>query len=521
METVRRPLYPLISAFVLALVLILWPSLPHAEARSVVVAVSADPEHFNPGITTGSHTHSVSNSLFNGLVARDRSNRPIPDLAERWSISQDGMTYSFFLSEARWHDGQPVTSADVKFTFESILIPYHARTGASLRNRIISIETPDSQTVVFRLSAPYAPLLQQLDVTEAPILPAHVFRGSDPHSHPANFAPIGSGPFRLVRYIRDDITELVRNSDYFKPGLPKIERLFFRVIPDARTALLAYQAGEIDVLRSIGGNDAQTLARRQDTVIEAVTSGPGGGNCMMTVVFNLDRLYLADRRVREAFALSINRARMVQDILFGRGRVADAPIASGIGWAHAAGSLSSYEYDPAKAAALLVEAGHTTRDRRLRLEIVHFPQFGRYADSMRQDLGRVGIDLVSRPVDRAATVDAIYMKRDFDTALISYCHGLDPEIGFRRTLASDAIGPVPFSNGSAYRNDEIDSLFAQAVATTDLEMRGEIYRSIQSIAARDLPYWWLVETESLSAFRSNLSGFTMWSGQFAESAGAR
>lgn len=501
------------SALALALAAALLPQLSHA--KTVVVATSADPEHFNPGITTGSHTHTVADSLYNGLTARDRDGRPVPDLAQRWEVSDDGLVYTFHLAPARWHDGKPVTSEDVRFTFESILLPHHARTGASLRGRLAAIEAPDPQTVVLRLNAPYAPLLQQLDVTEAPILPAHVYAGGDPVTSPANLSPVGSGPFRFVSHVRDEAIVLERNPDYFKPGAPRIERLAFRIVPDNRSALLGYAAGEIDVLRSVGGVDAPGLQARNDTVLEAVTSGPGGGNCVMTVVYNLDRPALQDLRVRQALAQAIDRQRIVDDVLFGYGRVSQSPVSSGIGWAAVPGMLDHLPYSPEAARALLAEAGATA----LNLDIVHFPQFSGYADAMRQDLAAVGVSLASRPLDRAATVDAIYMKRDFDLGLISYCHGADPEIGFRRTLASDAIGPVPFSNGAGYSHAEVDALFANAVALTDLDARGEVYRRIQEQAVRDLPYWWLVETESLSAWRQELDGFAMWSGQFAETAG--
>jgi peptide/nickel transport system substrate-binding protein len=377
--------------------------------------------------------------------------------------------------------------------------------------------------VVFRLARPYAPLLQQLDVTEAPILPAHVFGTEDPRTHPANLAPVGSGPFRFVAYGRDDTILLERNPDYFKPGLPKIDRLAFRILPDSRTALLAFRAGEVDALRAIDGADARVLAAQADVTVEAVGSGPGGGNCVMTMVFNLDRPALQNLRLRQAIAYAVDRERIVAEVLFGRGRAAAAPIASGIGWAHDPGALAAYPHDPARAAALLDAAGlHPGPDGvRITLDAVHFPQFARYADALRQDLAAVGIALVSRALDRAATVDAIYLQRDFDTGLISYCHGLDPEIGFRRTLASDAIGPVPFSNGAGFSDPVVDALFARAVSTVDLEARGAIYAEIQAVAAQALPYWWLVETESLSAWRSDLAGFTMWSGQFAEAAGPR
>jgi len=179
-----------------------------AQSDSVVVAVSADPGHFNPGITTGYNVHVVADSMFNGLVALDSKLTPTPDLAESWTVSDDNKVYTFELVDnATWHDGVPFTSADVKFTFENILFNYHSRTKAGLGSVVEAIETPDDHTVVFRMAEPYGPLLQRLDVTEAPVLPKHVFEaGGDPNQHPANLQPIGTGPYRFVDYSQDDTT---------------------------------------------------------------------------------------------------------------------------------------------------------------------------------------------------------------------------------------------------------------------------------------------------------------------------
>ena len=213
-----------------------WPG----SDKVVVVGVNSDPGHFNPAITTGKNVHVVADSMFNGLVALDRKLSPIPDLAESWTVDKDSKVYTFKLAQnALWHDGTPFTSADVKFTFENILLKYHSRTKSGLGSVIESIDTPDAHTVVFRMKNPYGPLLQRLDVTEAPILPKHIFlTGGDPNKHSANLKPIGTGPFMLDSYKRGDTITLKRNPNYFKPGLPKLDRLVFRVIPDSSSRLL-------------------------------------------------------------------------------------------------------------------------------------------------------------------------------------------------------------------------------------------------------------------------------------------
>src|SRR5262249_8654985 len=153
---------------------------------------------------------------------------------------------------------------------------------------------------------------------------------------------------------------------------------------------------------------------------------PGGGNCIVTVAFNLDRAALADVRVRRAFALAVDRQRLERDVLFGLGRVAMAPIASGIGVAQASGALQGIKHYPQAAQTLLGEARLKpgADGVRLKIDMVHFPQFSHYSDAIRQDLAEVGIALTPRPLDRAATIEAVFAKRAFDTTLISYCNGV-------------------------------------------------------------------------------------------------
>lgn len=506
------------------------PSVEEAEAvlsvepsagGTAVIAISADPGHFNPGITTGANVHTVADSIFNGLVALDQNLTPQPDLAQSWDISEDGQVYTFHLVPGvQWHDGQSFTSADVKFTFEEILFNFHSRTKAGLGNVVESIETPDELTVVFRFTEPYGPLLQRLDVTEAPILPQHIYEGTDPNENPANLQPIGTGPFKFESYTKDDRVVLVRNENYFKPGLPYLDQLIFRVIPDDTTQLLALEQGEVDYVGRIPEQEVQRLRQLGEFTLVGSTTGPGGGNCIMTITFNLEREPFNNLNFRKAFAHAINRGQIVEQVLFGQGRVASAPISSGIPFAHSAGTLSEYDYNPEVAAQLLDEAGLTpgADGMRLTFDIVHFPTFNKYSEVMKQNLAEVGLDLNVRALDRAAAVETIFTNRDFDTNLISYCNGLDPDIGVRRMYVSNNIGDIPFSNGAAYVNEQVDELFAEAGATADTAKRSELYREVQGILAEDLPYWWLVETPFITGYSNKFNDFAVWTGQFAERA---
>jgi peptide/nickel transport system substrate-binding protein len=485
-----------------------------------VVAVSGDPGHLNPAISTAGPLHAVADSLFNGLVALDRDGSPRPDLAKSWTVSEDKLTVTFKLQpDVRWHDGQRLTAADVKFTFEQVLFLHHARTRAGLAPVVIAVDAPDDETVVFRLKRPHPALLRQLDVTEAPILPRHVFAEGEVIRNPANLKPVGTGPFRFDYYTKDDEVVLLRNEHYFKPGLPRLDRLVFRIIPEPVTQINALLRGEVDMLGRVAASDLQRLRSRPVTLVGSRASS-GGSNCIMTLAFNLQRAHLSDRRVREALARTIDRRQILDRVVFGQGRVATAPISSGIGWAHAADALTGYGVDIVTANRLLDEAGlkPDAAGVRTTFDILHFPAFSRYSELMRQQLAAVGIGLKVRNLDPAAFAQAVFTARDFDLALISYCNGTDPEIGVRRMAHSDAVGNVPFSNAAAYRNGEVDRLFDAAGRMLDEGERGRLYREVQVILGRDIPYWWLVETDFTAAWRNDFEGFAPWSGQFAETA---
>ena len=492
---------------------------------TAVIVVQADPGHLNPAISTGSHVHAVADSLYNALIELDRDLKPQPDLAQRWTISEGGTVYTFQLApNVKWHDGMPFTSADVKFTFDEILLKHHARTKAGLGAVIATIETPAPDRVVFKLRKPYAALLQLINVTEAPILPKHIYQGGDPLTHPANIKPVGTGPFKFESYRTDQQVVMVRNPDYFKAGLPYLDRLVIRVVPDSNAQTVALLAGEADYLPLVNASDVQRLRALPELTVVQTAFGTGGGNCINTLGFNLDRKALADVRVRQAIAHAIDREQILRDVQFGLGKVPSAPVSSGLTWAHAPGTLARYTPANVQRANELLDAAGLTPGAdgvRLTLELLHFPTFNRSGEVIRQNLAKVGIKVVQKPLDRAAFVEAVFTQRAFDLNIISYCNGADPDSGVRRMYVSNNIGNVPFSNAAAYRNAEVDKLFAQAAETDNYEQRARLYAAMQKIVADELPYWWLTETVVTTAWRARYQGWQPWSGQVAERAWMR
>lgn len=505
---------------------------PTAEGGgTLVVAITSDPGHLNPAITTSGSVHTASELMYNGLVSYDENFAPEPDLALDWEILDDGARYRFRLrDDVVWHDGTPFTSADVAYTFQEVLTTFHSRTKASVGGLLESVETPDDTTVEFRFSEPYAPLLQQLDATEAPILPAHIFEGTNPQENPANQAPVGTGPFMFSSYSADEELVLVRNPDYFEPGLPKLDEVVMRVIPDAGSQVIALEAGEVDWLWGVPGPDLARLSGDDRFTTLKTLVNPGGANCIMTLSYNLDRPALSDVRVRRAIAHGLDRQAFLDRAAFGQGNVATAPVSSGIPTAHAAG-LDLPGYDPDAARGLLDEAGWVAdgggRTARgvagvadgtpLAIGVHMYPRFASYGELMKALLLEIGVDVEVKALERATLVEEVFTQRDFDTNIISYCNGTDPEVGIRRMYISGNIAPIPFSNSSGYVNTEVDDLFDSARNTVDPEARAGVYRRLQEILVDELPYFWLVETTATRIHTSACTGFRAF-GHFAEAA---
>jgi peptide/nickel transport system substrate-binding protein len=494
---------------------------PRTSGRPFVAAITNDPGHLNPAITTNGGVHTAAALLYDGLLTYDSSLAPQPALATRWEVEDAGARYRFHLRPGvRWHDGVPFTAADVAYTFKEVLLKYHARTRASLGPALSDVAALDDSTVEFRFRRPYAPLLQQLDASEAPIIPKHIYAGTDALTNPANTRPVGTGPYRFVSYQPNGEIRYAANRDYFG-GAPSVASLVLRVIPDPGTQVLALEAGEVDWLFGIPGPERERLRGNPRIRFSQSAISPGGGNCITTIGFNLDRPWARDLRVRKAIAHAINRPQFVERVLFGEGRAADAPISSRIAFAHATG-LPIPAWDTVRAARLLDSAGWHRANAGTRVArgvagvkdgtpfVIDFkllPGQANYGDLLRAQLRAVGVDVRVQPLDQGVFSKAVVTTRDFDLGIGAYCNGTDPEIGVRRMLVSSSVAPVPFSNMAGYRNPVVDSLFERAASALNVEDRRRFYRQIQEIVVRDQPYVWLVETLGTRAYNSRCTGF--------------
>ena len=487
---------------------------------TLVVGAPSEPPHLNPAITTGGQVHAVASSMFNGLVGLDQNADPVPELAEKWQVSSDGKTFTFFLrKDVRWHDGTPFTATDVKFTFEELLLKFHARTRAGLKDNLAGIDAPDAHTVVFRFHNGYAPLLRRLDAIEAPILPRHIYQGKDPFANPPTGGPVGTGPFRFGSWARGNHVILLRNESYFRKDRPYLDRVTFRFLPSSAAAVVALEVRELDYLSIVSGADLNHLRGSKEVSLARSASGTGGSFCINTLIPNLRRLPLQNPDVRRAINVAIDRKFILDRVNFGAGQAARGPIHSELAWFDPA--LATISQDRAQAARLLESAGYPPASSGVRFSLrfaYAHAGFGPLADALKTQLAQVGIDLVLEPGDVNAVTDRVFLKSDFDLSVASLCNGPDPDVGVKRIYHSSNILPIPFGNGAGYRSAEIDSLFDRAAQTMDRATRIALYREIQKVLLKEMPYVWLIETEGYRAYRKNVGGLRLWSGNTFEDA---
>jgi peptide/nickel transport system substrate-binding protein len=478
---------------------------------TVVVAVSNDPGGLNPAITTQGTVHLVTGSIFSGLVGLDFNLKPVPDLATAWEVSPDSKRYTFHLApDATFHDGHPVTSADVRFTFENLLLKYHSRTRTSIGDKLQTITTPDAHTVVFDFKTPYAAFLQLVDAANAPVMPRHLYANTDPLTNPYNTRPVGCGPFKFVQWMKGATVELRRNENYFKPGRPYLDRLVFKVMPSATNAVIALENGEVDFVQNPSPLDVARLRQRSDIVV--TDKGREAYATVETMVPNLTRAPLNDLRVRQALAHAIDRQFIVDKIVLGQGRVATGPVSSLLAWAHNP-NVTRYAHDPARASQLLDEAGYKrgADGVRFHLKTLCSSGWAKTAEVLRDQLRQVGVALDLQMLEFSAMVEQTYIKKDFDLSFSSFENGPDPDIGVKRTVLSSNIGPIPFSNGAGYRNPKVDELFIRASSATNQSERARLYFEAQEILVNELPYLWLYEPRSNAAYHAGLRGMYEWS----------
>jgi peptide/nickel transport system substrate-binding protein len=489
-------------------VLLLLPAVAAAQGPSprpgggAVIALAALPPTVMPALLSAPDSSAIGCLIWSGLVTLDRRLEPQPELARAWSWSPDGLRLTLSLEPGvRWHDGQPLTAADVKFSIETA-----ARRGGRALARLDGVDAPDGGTVIVRLSRSYAPLLTALTCVEVPVLPRHAYGGGDAGRPVA--APVGSGPFRWERQ-SDAHLELVRNRDYFKPGLPYLDRIAVRGIPEAGAWLRALEAGEVDhVPAGLLAPDALAALRINTEV--RLHEGAGLPRTAL-LAFNTRGPPADDRRVRHALAMGVNRQRLIEDAWLGFGSVARTPLHPALRWAQnpSLDYTRRFPFNPAGARALLAQAGHPPREAppRLGLRLLYptdVSALSRAAALIRDTWASLGLDPTLEAADSAGAFEQARAGGGWDALLILSPPAADPDVLAAAVYLSRSAGGAGLSG---YANATMDDVLAQGTDRVARNERRKYYTHAQSLIADDLPVLPLIDLAQVDAARDGLRGF--------------
>jgi peptide/nickel transport system substrate-binding protein len=498
-------------------------SLAHAAAETTAIAprrggrltllVNPEPNVLINFATTAGAEQKASPKVTEGLLSYDFNVRPQPQLATAWTISADGLQYTFKLRQGvRWHDGEPFTSKDVA-TSIGLLKQYHSR-GRSTFANVVEVRTPDPHTALLQLSRPAPYLIYALAASESPIVPAHLYDSGDPLNNPHNIAPIGTGPFRFKSWERGSHVVLVRNPDYWDAPKPYIDELVLRFIGDPAARAVALETGELDLA---GENpvpllDIQRLQALPHLALES--RGYSYDAAQTQLQFNLDNRYLANPKVRQAIAHTIDREAILRAVWYGYGIVAPSPISPLLTQFYDP-HAPTWPHDPAKANQLLDEAGLPRQSNGYRFALnvdynPYDPTFARLADYLRQTLRGVGIEATVRSQDFGAYVKRIYTDRDFDLDANFLGNTFDPTVGVQRLYWSKNFRKgVPFSNATHYSNPEVDRLLEAAAVENDPRTRVAYFRQFQQVVGQDLPIVDLVTLKQVTIYNRRVHNHTV------------
>jgi peptide/nickel transport system substrate-binding protein len=460
-----------------------------------------------PPLAMDAASSSVISLIYNGLVKYDGNLNLVGDLAKSWEISPDGLTITFRLRHGiKWQDGAPFTAKDVLFTYRVMVDPKTPTAYSGDYLQVKKAEAPDDYTFKVTYAQPFAPALGSWGLN---ILPRHLIEGVDITKSPLSRHPIGTGPYVFKEWRAGEKIVLGYNPNYFE-GRVYLNGFVYLVKPDTATMFMELKAGNID---RMGLNAIQY--RRQTEYPKFKRMYKKYRYMPFSYIYlgyNLNDSRFADRRVRQALTYAINKKEIIDGVLMGLGEEAYGPYKPGTWYYNP--NVPKFSYDPAKAKALLAEAGWTpnaegilTKDGKPFAFTILTNQGNdtrqRTAEIIQSRLKQVGILVKIRQVEWAAFLKEFIQKGRFEAILLGWNTGLDPD---QYDIWSSTRTHPGELNVIGYKNPEVDALLEEGRHTFDREKRRRAYFRFQEIIAEDQPYTFLFVPDALPAISRRFRG---------------
>lgn len=465
-------------------------SAPQAEPTTLVYG-SGDYTRINPAMDEHGEINIL---LFNGLTGHNGENEVVPALAKSWEFDEDTCTYTFHLEEnVRWHDGEPFTADDVKFTIEAIMDPENGSENAPNYEDVEEITVLDPYTIAFKLSAPNVAFLDYMTIA---VLPKHLLEGEDMQTSDFFRSPVGTGPYKLASWDEGQAITLEKNTDYFQ-GEPNIDTIVFKIVTDDNAKALQMRSGELD-LALLTPKDAQSFIDEAGyTCYDMLTSDYRG------ILFNFWNEYWQDNRdLIPAVCYGIDREAIIDAVLLGQGMAAYGPLQRNV---YNNEDVEHYNYDPEKARAVLETAGCTMGDDGFYYrggEKVGFVISVGAGDQVRVDIAQIAAQQL-REIGMDVTVE-IPTQVDWGgqmAYLIGWGSPFDADDHTYKVFGTDKG-----ANYSGYSNADVDKYLLEARQSDDPEVRAEAYARFQEALADDPAYAFICYIDANYVANASISG---------------
>ena len=482
-----------LASGVMALALI--ASLPSGSAKAQIleVGVDASPVGLDPHLITAFPSFQVvSGTIYEGLTAIDKDLRVQPSLAASWTVSADGRTYVFKLRPGmHFHNGAPVEAADVVASFRRVASKDIASPLASRLLTMEKIEATDATTVTLTLKEPTAPLL--VSIATLAIVP----RGFENDKDGLQKSPVGTGPFKFKEWQPNGFIALSKFDQYWRAGAPKLDGVKFNIVAESATRQVAVSSGQFAMLANIDPATALQLkgkpgVRLAETLELAYT----------LIGMNASKPPFDNPKVREAFEYALDRNEIIAAALFGAG-VPAGPLSPALkDWAVPTSNFACYKHDPAKAMALLKEAG-VTLPLAITMNVLPRADIKDIAQVAQAQLNKAGFKVELKNQEIGAFVQD-WRNSNFETFASANGGSPDPDDYFYRTFRTGGS-----TNVFKYSNPELDKLLDAARQMTDVAQRRAAYATVQATLACQGPAAHIAYGQLFTALRSNLTGFDM------------
>ena len=474
----------------------------------LVNAMIGEPSNLIAMIAGDSASSTIAGNIFNSLIKYDEKLNHAPELAKKWVISPDQKTITFTLKDNLvWADGTPLTSEDVLFTWQLVTDPNTRTPYASDYLLVKKASAPDKNTFEVTYEETYAPAIDTW--ASLHILPKHLLKDEDINNTYFSRKPTGSSYYQLNKWVSGQQVSLKSNTNSSQ-GLPQIEQLISRIIPDTSSQFLELTADNIDLM-SINPIQYQRVFPARKDMLEKINLYKELGNGYTYLGFNLKKAPFNDVNVRQAINYAIDKDEVIKGVLLGLGEPIASPYKPGTRWNNP--NLQPYAYNPKKALDLLKKAGYEKNEdgyfekngKVLAFEILtnQNKQREMTAVLVQRRLKEIGIEVTIRVLEWASFINQYIRTGDFNAVVLGWSLSLDPDQF--NIWHSSQQGPGQF-NFIGYENSQVDKLLELGRKELDANKREKIYHQFSEHLLNDSPIVYLYAGYGLSAVNKRVQG---------------